>query len=408
MALNLGSTSIGSLYLGSAKIGSAYVGGTKVYESSPALPAYTIRLKYTDGVTPTFSKGTGVQVSSSPNVWDLTYENTSWSMLLYNHSDLIEVIGANTTNVTIMDRVFLGCTSLTSVPLFDTANVTDMNRMFMNCSTISTVPLFNTSNVTNISSMFYGCTSLTTVPLFNTSNVTNTSSMFTSCTSLTSVPLFNTGNVTNASHMFSGCSALTAIPLFDTSKMTNMSSMFWRCGNVGSGALDIYTQAARQTTPPVTYNNAFDLCGAYTTTGAIELSQIPSSWGGNAQFVQQEPAGITMLSGTQWPTNVESVTELQVSATVNTDASMSAVYVAIAPNSTDYSSSSRPLDAVSFRLSSVSADDKTGVWNYTLSATERSNVAAGTHRIWVWRDLGANVVFNLVSADCGYYGVAVS
>ena len=39
---------------------------------APLLPDKTIRLKYVDGVTPTFSKGTAVQVSSSPNVWDLT------------------------------------------------------------------------------------------------------------------------------------------------------------------------------------------------------------------------------------------------------------------------------------------------------------------------------------------------
>ena len=49
----------------------------------PSLPPYTIRLKFTEGVTPTFSKGTAVQVSSSPNIWDLTYENTDWNNLLY-------------------------------------------------------------------------------------------------------------------------------------------------------------------------------------------------------------------------------------------------------------------------------------------------------------------------------------
>ena len=60
------------------------------------LPPYTIRLKYKQGTTPTFSKGTGVLVDSTNNIWDLTYENTAWIRLLQNHTDLLEVIDANT------------------------------------------------------------------------------------------------------------------------------------------------------------------------------------------------------------------------------------------------------------------------------------------------------------------------
>lgn len=46
------------------------------------LPPYTIRLKYKQGVTPTFSKGTGTLVDAEQNIWDLTYENSDWSSLL--------------------------------------------------------------------------------------------------------------------------------------------------------------------------------------------------------------------------------------------------------------------------------------------------------------------------------------
>ena len=46
---------------------------------SVVLPDNTIRLLYKDGVTPTFAKGTATQVSQSPNVWDLTYNNTYWN-----------------------------------------------------------------------------------------------------------------------------------------------------------------------------------------------------------------------------------------------------------------------------------------------------------------------------------------
>ena len=213
MSLKLGSTSIGSLYLGSTKIGEAYLGSVKVYASADpynplGLPAYTIRLKFTDGVTPSFSNGTAVQVSSSPNVWDLTYNNSDWMELIKNQTSLIEVLGANTSSVTNMNGMFQGCTSLTTVPLFDTRSVTRMPSMFSNCT------------------------------------------------------------------------SLTAVPLLDTSRVQYMTYMFNNCRNVASGAYALYQQASSQSTPPTNYSGCFTNCGVDTTTGAAELAQIPSTWGG--------------------------------------------------------------------------------------------------------------------------------
>jgi len=244
----------------------------------PSLPPYTIRLKFTEGVTPTFSYGTGVQVSSSPNVWDLTYENTNWVQLLSRQTGLIEVITANTSGVEYMNYMFIGCTSLTTVPLFDTSSATNMLGMFRECTSLTTVPLFVTSSVTNMSSMFNGCTGLTAVPLFNTSSVTNMNSMFRNCTSLTTVPLFNTSSVTDMGTMFYGCTGLTTIPLFNTSSAKVMNYMFYNCTNVQSGALAIYQQASSQATPPSRHTSTFRDCGSNTTTGAAELAQIPDDW----------------------------------------------------------------------------------------------------------------------------------
>lgn len=211
------------------------IGGNliEITPSSPSLPPYTIRLKYREGFTPYFSKGTAVQVSSSPNVWDLTYENSNWFNLLYLDTDLLEVIDANSTGVRDMGYMFRDCSSLTSVALFDTSSVTDMVNMFYGCSSLTSVPLFDTSSVTSMQFMFYNC------------------------------------------------SSLTSIPLFDTSSATNMNKMFDGCVNVQSGALALYQQASSQTTPPSNHNNTFYNCGANTVTGAAELAQIPSSWGGN-------------------------------------------------------------------------------------------------------------------------------
>ena len=215
----------------------AMLNGVKVFpteEPGPTpvpLPAYTLRLRFTEGYTPTTSKGgTLTQVSSSPNVWDWTYNVADWSYTWAYYSNLLEVIDGNTSDVTDMTSMFYGCTSLTAVPLFDTSNVTEMSYMFRNCTSLTTVPLFNTSKVTGMSDMFNNCTSLTSVPLFDTSNV------------------------------------------------TYISQMFYGCTNVESGALALYQQASSQANPPSSHIRTFMNCGRDTTAGAAELTQIPSDW----------------------------------------------------------------------------------------------------------------------------------
>ena len=65
---------------------------------------------------------------------------------------------------------------------FDTSNVTNMNYMFSGCSSLQSLDLsnFDTSNVTNMGSMFNGCSSLQSLDLsnFDTSKVTNMDGMF--------------------------------------------------------------------------------------------------------------------------------------------------------------------------------------------------------------------------------------
>ena len=102
------------------------------------LPPYTIRVLYRVGATPNFSKGTGVQVSQSPNIWDLTYNNTVWEGLLEDETLILEVLGANTSGVTNMSNMFKYCTSLTTAPLFDTSSVTNMSQMFDECTNVET------------------------------------------------------------------------------------------------------------------------------------------------------------------------------------------------------------------------------------------------------------------------------
>lgn len=245
------------------------------------LPPYTLRLQYNLGVTPSFENGgSGVQVSSDPNIWDFTYQDPDWTMCLVGHDDLIAVLGGNTSDVTKMYHLFYWCTSLANVNVFDTSNVTAMGGMFDSCP-FTSVPLFPTQSCQAFGSMFYGCTNLVTVPLFDTRNAIYFNSMFEGCTSLQSIPLFDSSNVQYFHLMFKGCTSLREVPLLDTSSCTSdIYQMFDGCTNVRSGALDMYNQVSTQSPVPSRHAYMFRNCGSNTITGAAELAQIPTSWGG--------------------------------------------------------------------------------------------------------------------------------
>jgi len=236
-------------------------GSTPVDPYNPLnLPPNTIRVRTNDGNVPYMVQGTSYEtatlVSGTTDVYDVYKSGTSFNNLFNHSNNIIEVLGANTSNIT------------------------EMQYMFSICSSLTTIPLFNTSKVTDMKGMFFGCTPLTTVPLFDTSKVTNMADMFHYCSSLTTVPLFDTSSVTNMNYMFDACASLTSVPLFDTHKVTSMNYTFYDCTSVESGALALYQQASTQTTPPSSHAYPFCNCGYNTVTGAAELQQIPISWGG--------------------------------------------------------------------------------------------------------------------------------
>ena len=174
-----------------------------------------------------------------------TSEVTDMSFLFLGCSSFttLDLRTFNTEKVTNMSRMFQGCTSLTKLYLssFKTANVTDMTGMFNNCTQLENLYLnvetFNTSNVTGMSYMFHNCTSLTyfidICRYFDTGNVKNMSCMFRGCTGLNLLDLtgFNTQNVTDMSKMFEGCSALEWVDItgFDISALTATGEMFSGC-----------------------------------------------------------------------------------------------------------------------------------------------------------------------------------
>lgn len=261
---------------------------------------FSLLLEYEEGVDPGFgvypyTRGFGVQVSESPNVWQFTLADPDWSYvkigefsttyLLPSRGSIVRVLGGNTTGVTNMVGLFYDCHNLVDVALFDTSTVTNMRSMFYTCRKLTTIPAFDTRNVTNFGSflgMYHSISSLTSVPLLDTSSATNTGQMFEGCTKLTSVPLFDLSNVTELDGMFSDCRSLASIPDFDISSATNMKWMFRWCYGVESGALSMY-QKASSLQQTVLHDDTFLECGKNTVTGAAELAQIPVSWGGTLE-----------------------------------------------------------------------------------------------------------------------------
>lgn len=132
-------------------------------------------------------------------------------------------------------------------------------------------------------SSFSICTHLKSL-ILPTSGIeaTTISRIVSDCSELEYVNNFDTSKVTDASIAFNNCWSFKAVPLFDTGKMTNVASMFYNCYKVEEGALALYTQMSSQATPPSNHGGTFYDCGKDTTTGAAELAQIPTSWGGTA------------------------------------------------------------------------------------------------------------------------------
>ena len=161
-----------------------------------------------------------------------TSKVTSMRFMFEMCKDLENVYNYNTQNVVDMSSMFSACTNLKNVPNFNTSKVTSMGDMFKNCTNLTSIPNFDTSNVTSIGGMFAGCTNLTTIPNFNTGKVNTMSDMFDNCINLTLVPNFYLPKATNVERMFRSCTNLVTVPNFNNMIVINMGAMFSLCENL--------------------------------------------------------------------------------------------------------------------------------------------------------------------------------
>ena len=163
-----------------------------------------------------------------------------------------DLSGLASDNVTSMEEMFIGCTKLEVVNLWNThkdnfmENVTKTQKMFRGCSSLNKLTLprkVKTEKLESMFDMFDGCSSLTALDLsaWNLNNVINMESLFKNCSGLTSValPKVTSKKIQYMQRMFSGCSSLTSIDLsgWNVENVTEMGDLFYGCSNLK--ALDL-------------------------------------------------------------------------------------------------------------------------------------------------------------------------
>ena len=131
------------------------------------LPANTVRVRTSDGNAPikvngggsssTTSYETATLVTGTSDTYDVYKSGNDFYNLLYMSSNVVEVLGANTSGITNMRAMFRECTRLNNVALFDSSSATNMNYMLHNCTPLISVPLFDTSNAKYVIRMVSKC-----------------------------------------------------------------------------------------------------------------------------------------------------------------------------------------------------------------------------------------------------------
>ena len=104
------------------------------------LPPNTIRVRFISGYTPDMGT-TRTLVDANENIWDITTSYNGWEGLFYEQLDsnehyLIEILGANSKNITNMSFMCYACNNLINVPLINTSSVTDVSHMFQYCRNV--------------------------------------------------------------------------------------------------------------------------------------------------------------------------------------------------------------------------------------------------------------------------------
>lgn len=242
-------------------------------------------------------------LSSAPNVWmwdARSVQDVDWRGAFYRAFKWdpagtrgpvkIVAAGALTTPTILGEQqspyrgMFRECLAFTDVCALSFPNVTFSPQLFNGCKYINLAGL-SVPKTTSLNSAFKGGSNQSSYftnvgPIVTTSALVDVEQMFFRADGLTATPYFETSGVVNMKSFFYNSIALKTISLYHTDSVTYVDTAFCRCTAVESGALALYNQMSTQSSVPSSHTNTFQYCGRDTITGAAELAQIPTSWGG--------------------------------------------------------------------------------------------------------------------------------
>lgn len=147
------------------------------------------------------------------------------------------------TNLMFIGSMFSGCSSLTTINGVENLigpKVTLGDRIFYNCSSLTEIDISGWDNrIYDMRSMFHKCSNLTKIigveKLVTEYNV-NIMDTFSGCSSLTEIDVsgWDVSNVEYGYNIFEGCSSLTELDLsnWDISKFNSLRALFSGCTNL--------------------------------------------------------------------------------------------------------------------------------------------------------------------------------
>lgn len=178
-------------------------------------------------------------------VYIKNFSPTNMQSMFANCNSLCDakIINCDTTNVTKMKNLFIGCYSLTQLDMSTwswptTSSLTDISSMFQNCYSLQNIIGSNSMNVSAVTTMSYifsSCRNLKVLDIqdWDTGEMTNMSYAFNDCSSLKTLNLnkWNTQNNTNLSNTFRGCNSLQQLNIknWDVGEVTSLESTFSGC-----------------------------------------------------------------------------------------------------------------------------------------------------------------------------------
>ncbi|MBR2306066.1 MAG: BspA family leucine-rich repeat surface protein [Fibrobacter sp.] len=265
-----------------------------------------IVMRFTEGYTPTFSKGTVEQISVSPNDWKLsTMNDYNWRELLLGQTELLEVLDMKATGITDMYEMFKNCTKLTTVHVLDTTSENgrkSVGYMFQGCSKLTSLPPLKIYD--SPFGIFSGCSSLSEIPELDTSEMSGSCYCMFNGSGITEIPYMDLSKVTYLESAFSSCpnlsdiSRIAELPLNTTASRVTIGNIFAYSRKVSTGMYAAYQHLAALGEIASSTSYAFTQCGVDTISGLNELNLIPSSWGGLAP----DATGTVVIGGRTYKT----------------------------------------------------------------------------------------------------------